>query len=214
MATDVGDKTYLSHTAQDIDDGLDAIPLKALQSDLVAETAARQVLQTALIAQINGGAKNRCPTQSGSSAGQSEVRWFDISGLSVPAGDYVFSFTSMTSTDTDGSRCRGVFYDENGGRASEYFYIPRGDNVSVNVILTAAAKSCRINSGETLAESTGDTMSFSGAMICSKADWAVSQAYAPYCPTLPELYQMIISQNGGTPLMMMGAPHHESAGDA
>ena len=28
-------------------------------------------------------------------------------------------------------------------------------------------------------------------MICSKAEWDISQTYVPYCPTLPELYAMI-----------------------
>lgn len=223
MATDVGDKTYLSHTAQDIDDGLDAIPLKALQSDLVAETAARQVLQTALTALINGGAKNRMPVESGT-ASYSES-WFQANGLSIPAGQYIVFFRNMESDDTDAETCRGIFFDADGGNASSYFQIPRGQDVFAEVTITTDAKSIRINQSDTVAHSAGDTMSFSGAMICSKADWDVSQAYAPYCPTLPELYQMIISQNGGTPLMMMGAPHQseyiedpdqtdESAGDA
>lgn len=223
MATDVGDKTYLSHTAQDIDDGLDAIPLKALQSDLDAETTARQVLQTALTVLINGGAKNRMPVESGTAS--SSVSWFQANGLSIPAGQYVVFFRNMESDDTDAETCRGIFFNENGGNASSYFQIPRGQDVFAEVTITTDAKSLRINQSDTVAHSAGDTMSFSGAMICSKSDWAVSQAYAPYCPTLPELYQMILSQNGGTPLMMMGAPHQseyiedpdqtdESAGDS
>lgn len=34
-------------------------------------------------------------------------------------------------------------------------------------------------------------------MICTAADWAISQAYAQYCPTLPELYAMIQALGGG-----------------
>ena len=28
--------------------------------------------------------------------------------------------------------------------------------------------------------------------VCFPAAWDVSHAYVPYCPTLPELYQMIL----------------------
>ena len=48
MATDVGEKTYLSHSSQELDDGLDEIPLKALQADLSAEIVARQESDAAL----------------------------------------------------------------------------------------------------------------------------------------------------------------------
>lgn len=34
-------------------------------------------------------------------------------------------------------------------------------------------------------------------MVCTVADWAVSQAYAQYCPTMPELYAMILALGGG-----------------
>ena len=28
-------------------------------------------------------------------------------------------------------------------------------------------------------------------MICTAADWAVSQQFVPYCPTMAEMYEMI-----------------------
>lgn len=43
------------------------------------------------------------------------------------------------------------------------------------------------------ADYEGDNLTFK-PMICTAADWAVSQAYAQYCPTLPELYAMILAQ--------------------
>lgn len=52
MATDVGDRTYLSHSSQELDDGLDEIPLKALQADLSAEIAARQESDAALSVEV------------------------------------------------------------------------------------------------------------------------------------------------------------------
>lgn len=52
MATDVGERTYLSHSSQELDDGLDEIPLKALQADLSAEIAARQESDAALSVEV------------------------------------------------------------------------------------------------------------------------------------------------------------------
>lgn len=139
---------------------------------------------------IDGGSKNLCPTASGSST--APTRWFDITNLSIPAGDYVFSFGTMTSTDTDTDMCRGVFYGEGGARVSDYFYIPRGTKVSAAVKITSTATSVRINPAETLDLSTGDTLAFTNAMICKAEDWRISEEYAPYCPTLYEVYQMVL----------------------
>lgn len=177
-----------------------------LHNALAAETTARQTADTAiqsdaakqlnaLTAQINGGAKNRMPVESGTAS--SSVSWFQANGLSIPAGQYIVFFRNMESDDTDAATCRGIFFDANGGNASSYFQIPRGQDVFAEVTITTDAKSLRINQSDTVGHSAGDTMSFSGAMICRKSDWDISHDFVPYCPTMPELYQMILSLNGG-----------------
>lgn len=199
-----------------------AISAKASASDLTAETTARQTADTAiqsdaakqrnaLTAQINGGAKNRMSVESGTAS--SSVSWFQANGLSIPAGQYIVFFRNMESDDTDAATCRGIFFDASGGNASSYFQIPRGQDVFAEVTITTDAKSLRINQSDTVGHSAGDTMSFSGAMICRKSDWDISHDFVPYCPTMAELYQMILSQNGGTPLMMMGAPPEGEVGE-
>lgn len=35
-------------------------------------------------------------------------------------------------------------------------------------------------------------------MICTASDWAVSQKFVPYCPTMQEMYQMILALQSGT----------------
>ena len=35
-------------------------------------------------------------------------------------------------------------------------------------------------------------------MICTLADWNVSQKYVPYCPSMQEMYQMILALQNGT----------------
>ena len=177
-----------------------------LHNALAAETTARQTAdtaiqadaakqRTALTAQINGGAKNRMPVESGTAS--SSVSWFQANGLSIPAGQYIVFFRNMESDDTDAATCRGIFFDASGGNASSYFQIPRGQDVFAEVTITTDAKSLRINQSDTVGHSAGDTMSFSGAMICRKSDWDISHDFVPYCPTMPELYQMILSLNGG-----------------
>ena len=177
-----------------------------LHNALAAETTARQTADTAiqsdaakqrnaLTTQINGGAKNRMPVESGTAS--SSVSWFQANGLSIPAGQYIVFFRNMESDDTDAATCRGIFFDANGGNASSYFQIPRGQDVFAEVTITTDAKSLRINQSDTVGHSAGDTMSFSGAMICRKSDWDISHDFVPYCPTMPELYQMILSLNGG-----------------
>ena len=177
-----------------------------LHNALAAETTARQTADTAiqsdaakqlnaLTAQINGGAKNRMPVESGTAS--SSVSWFQANGLSIPAGQYIVFFRNMESDDTDAATCRGIFFDATGGNASSYFQIPRGQDVFVEVTINTDAKSLRINQSDTVGHSAGDTMSFSGAMICRKSDWDISHDFVPYCPTMPELYQMILSLNGG-----------------
>ena len=38
-------------------------------------------------------------------------------------------------------------------------------------------------------------------MICTAEDWAVSKKFAPYCPTLYELYQMLLALQSGTRIL-------------
>lgn len=107
--------------------------------------------------------------QSGST--EEAAQWYELSDITIPVGRYVVSFDSITSDDTDSNTCRGMFYDEDYGYASNYFQIPRGNNVNVTVSINSTAKHFRINQSDTLANSAGDTMSFTGLRICTESAW-------------------------------------------
>lgn len=100
----------------------------------------------------------------------------------------------MQSTDTDSDTCRVRFYDSSLSGVSNYYQIPRGDNVSVQVTLTdTASQMWIIPAVDTASIQEGDIMTFSGAMICTLADWQTSQTYEQYVPTNEELFDIIIN---------------------
>ena len=43
-------------------------------------------------------------------------------------------------------------------------------------------------------------------MVCSKAEWDISQAYQPYRPSYQELYERILALEGGTASLSMASP--------
>ena len=185
MSTDVGEKSYLSHTAQEIDDAIDALPSKAAASDLTAEVTARQKLQAAVSVLINGGSKNRATVND--TSGTRNV----VIPVSLPAGEYVIYFGEIASDDTDATVCRVALADAtdtavwSGGST-------RGTDKSISVTLEAAAASLYVYASDNYNHSSGDTVTVSDLMVCTKAEWDISQSYSPYCPTLPDLYQMIL----------------------
>lgn len=46
-------------------------------------------------------------------------------------------------------------------------------------------------------------------MVCSSADWALSQEFKPYCPTLAELYQMVLEMGGSRSVQAAPAGEEE-----
>ncbi len=164
----------------------DQIPVK--NSINSASSGYTYNMSKSLIKQINEGSKNMMPVASGTAPSTSS--WFQTNELNLPAGTYVISFESLTSTDSDATTCRGIFYDsaDASHNVSNYFQIPRGNNVHIVVTLTGTAKALRINQSDTVAHSSGDTMTFTGAMICTEEDYALSSTFTEYCPSLQELY--------------------------
>jgi hypothetical protein len=191
MSTDVGEKSYLSHTAQEIDDAIDALPSKAAASDLTAEVTARQQLQAAVSVLINGGSKNRATVND--TSGTRNV----VIPVNLPAGDWVIYFGEIASDDTDATVCRVALADStdtavwSGGTT-------RGTDKSVSVVIDSAAASLYVYASDNYNHSSGDTVTVSNLMVCTKAEWDISQTYVPYCPTMPELYQMILDLGGGS----------------
>lgn len=136
-----------------------------------------------------GASKNLMPTESGSNPPGQE--WFR-QNLVLPPGDYVVFFRNYSTTDTDSTQCRIGFFDDNGSAVAGYKYIDVGSDHSVTnayVIstLTASCTNVRFYPSQTVLLSSGDTLTFSGCMICPKALWDISDAYAPYAKTNRDL---------------------------
>ena len=208
MATDVGEKTYLSHTSQELDDGLDAIPLKALQADLAAEVTAREKLQAAVMSIINSGAKNRLKLTAVSFSRTHN-------GITFTVGDDGTVTASGTATANAYIQVAAVPGD------SELFDgsyrlcgCPTGGSRETYAQYMALSNYARYDYGESVGliptGLTGNVglviMVYAGAtvenvvfkpMICKASDYLISPEYVPYCPTMAELYQMILDLGGG-----------------
>lgn len=215
MAIDSGEKTYLSHTAQQVDDAIDAVATKANASDLTAETTARQNADakhlSALQGLIDGGAKNRLPytlasLKSMNIAGEwisnnvyyrRGIYYTVNSDLTITAtgtndatGDsWLDIYGSGTTSDFVGMVCSGC---PEGG-ASDKYGIQCGNNnwdygTSDGRVCVQGPIAIVIRSGQ--GTSTGLLFK---PMICTVADWNISHEFVPYCPTNAELYQMILA---------------------
>ena len=196
MSTDVGEKSYLAHEAQEIDDTIEEVrtargtsanldarldgidtTISGIQSDISTNDAA-------VVEIVNGGGKNRATVND--TSGTRNV----VIPVNLPAGDWVIYFGEIASDDTDATVCRVALADAtdtavwSGGTT-------RGTDKSIEVTLSAAAESLYVYASDNYTHSGGDTVTITNLMICTNTDWGVSQVYVPYCPTMPELYEMV-----------------------
>lgn len=193
MSTDIGEKSYLAHTAQDIDDTIEEVrtargtsanldarldsidtTILGIQSDIGKSDAA-------VVEIVNGGGKNRATMND--TSGTRNV----VIPVSLPAGDWVIYFGEIASDDTDATVCRVALADAT-DNAVWAGGTTRGTDKSISVTLEAEAVNVYVYASDNYNHSSGDTVTISDFMICSKTDWDVSHAYVPYCPTMPELY--------------------------
>ena len=203
MSTDIGEKSYLSYTAQDIDDTIEEVrtargtsanldarldgidtTILGIQSDIGTSDAA-------VVEIVNGGGKNRATVND--TSGTRNV----VIPVNLPAGDWVIYFGEIASDDTDATVCRVALADSS-DNAVWAGGTTRGTDKSISVTLEAEAVNVYVYASDNYNHSSGDTVTVSNLMICTKADWDVSQTYVPYCPTMAELYQMILDLGGGS----------------
>lgn len=156
--------------------------------------SAIKVISNAVAEQIDSGSKNRLTINSGSST--PPTRWINIP-VSVESGNYRVYFGNLTSDDTDAEKCQACFLDSANTQVSNWLSFERGTDVSAAATLTGSATTFRLYPSDSYAHSEGDTVTFSDGMVCAESEWSISQKYVPYCPTMPELYQMILDLGGG-----------------
>ena len=214
MAIDSGEKTYLSHTAQQVDDAIDAVATKASASDLTAETTARQNADAkhlaALQGLIDGGAKNRLSytleslkslntagtwsdnvyTRRGISFTVNADMTISVSGTNDGTGDsWLDIYGTGTTSDFVDLVCSGC---PEGGASEKYGLQCGNNNFDYG---TADGRVCVQGPIAIVVRSGYDTstgLTFK-PMVCSSTDWSVSHEYVQYCPSLYELYQMILA---------------------
>ena len=155
---------------------LDACPGRITEEE--ATRAAADAKHVAALAEIiDNGYKNKSPYADGRSLPPSQ--WTDIPVV-LPAGNYVLRFANLTSSDTDVTKCKAVFYNASNTAVSENLMLSRGDDITQEFVLTGTSKYMRLYCADNIPHSTGDVVQYTGCMICTKADWDISTAYVPF----------------------------------
>lgn len=132
--------------------------------------------------QMNGK-KNYCKTNNVTFTGNNQVIYTD-----AISGDAVLYIGNITSTDTDSSENLVIFYNTNNvqvaqrlcrrGQVVVYDNIQLGTNVLDHIVLY---------SSDTYAHSSGDTVTYTDIMICSKSSYTAFPTYQPYAMSNAEL---------------------------
>lgn len=202
MAIDSGEKTYLSHPAQEIDDAVDAVATKASAADLAAEVTAREKLQAAVTALVDGGSKNKMvltdttvSTKKGVTLTYNNDGTYtvDSNGEASSGSDYFYLARSASNPQfPKGSVISGC----TGGSDSTYYIGIAGTSVKQG----SSAVALNVDVSGSLIFSFASGITFDNLvlkpMVCSSADWNLSQEFEAYCPTLQELYEMILAMGG------------------
>lgn len=168
-------------------------------------------MSKSLINQINNGAKNRLPfsditvIKAQNTGGTWSGNTYTWNGVTFTINN---DFSITANGKATGSNAVLVLSRPGG------LTMPQGDWVLSGCPSGGSTSTYNISIAGT-ASDTGTTASFTSCnsvlvrifvlngasisnavfrpMICSKEDWNMSQLYAPYCPTLQELYQMILN---------------------
>ena len=139
-----------------------------------------------LIELVDSGAKNLLPVNSGTAIQRYQI------DVTLPAGEYMLYVGGLTSNDTDSSTCQIIaMTSPTGTVVSPYVMATRESGKYYSFTLTDTCNDIYVYASDSYAHGSGDTVTFSNLMICSKAAWDVSQKYVPYAPTNAELYEMI-----------------------
>ena len=182
--------TYLAdgHTAADIDRVINAVTPEFVQQ-VNADTAKIAINQTILAGLINGDfSKNLLPVNSTSFTATSSTKWYEIQlQQPIPKGKYVLSFGSISSTDTDSTTCRTMFFSANWADILTDIQVERGENLTQEITLAKDCAIIRFCAASTASGAVDDTLTFTDAMICEKAIYDITDKYVPYSPTYQEL---------------------------
>lgn len=144
--------------------------------------------RAALVDLVDGGAKNLIDVSLKNVTGS----YWDIPIAEIPAGVYVVSIGSLTSTDTDATTCN-VRFGKSGSGIFGSNQCERGTDVHVTITIDNPADYMRIYYSDTNTHSTGDSITVTDLMVCTKSAWDISRKYVPYRPSYQELYEMVLA---------------------
>ena len=83
-------------------------------------------------------------------------------------GVYHIYFGEITSTDTDAQTCQFAAFASDNSDASNYLQLQRVNGVNGVLTVTKTTSYVRLYASNTYANSTGDTVTFSDAMLCTE----------------------------------------------
>lgn len=133
-------------------------------------------------------------------AGTSNVVFVVASGLTIPAGNYYISMFDNGADYSNKMYISAQFKDTPSGSPTwsghEYY-----TDTQINPAGYIQAVAIVVKAGQTISQTVQP-------MICTAADWAVSQKFVPYCPSMAEMYEMIQALQSGTrsaPALAMSA---------
>ena len=142
-------------------------------------------LTPATIDAVNNGAKNFASINNTSATLYAKIP------VNIPSGEYVVYFGNISSTDTDASVCKVSMFNSSGTEIWSSGFT-RGAEKLTTATISQVASSVLVYASDTYAHSSGDTITISNFMICSKSDWNVSQEYEPYALPNPTLTPAVI----------------------
>lgn len=181
--------------------------------------------KAALVDIVDGGAKNRLPFND-LTAIQAMNTGGTWNGNAYTWNGVTFTINSDFSVTVDGTATGGnavLVLSRTGG-----FSIEEGSWILSGCPVGGSGTTYNITIAGTVSD-TGNTAEFTAVtsklvrlyivsgttadglifkpMVCSKAEWTISQAYQPYRPSYQELYERILAlEGGGTASLSMASP--------
>ena len=135
------------------------------------------VSRAAVVELVNDGEKNLAPVNNGSNSSGS---WLDIP-LVLEPGNYVLYIVELTSTDTDANTCQVGLFDSSWGNVlPSYPQLSRGEGVIQELTVGSKSATLRIYCSDSSAHGSGDTVTITNLMVCTKAAWDASHDYISY----------------------------------
>jgi hypothetical protein len=139
--------------------------------------------KAAVVELVDGGAKNHAKVNNFTATLHQLVDVEPIGGtIHLHIGEY-------TSTDTDTTNYQITFGYSDGTTSGKI--LTKGAIDTEFNLANYTLTRIDIYASDNWNHSSGDDVTVSEIMVCSKAAWDISQAYQPYRPSYQDLYEMV-----------------------